>query len=82
MESMPEKQHAQDRRRFHDGQAWFRQRGGKRIPMEDFYRELGLGRLAEMQEVRPMRDPSVPVGAIPADQDVDEFLERIYSARK
>ena len=25
----------QDRRRFHEGQSWFRQRGGKGIPMED-----------------------------------------------
>jgi hypothetical protein len=32
----------QDRRRFHDGQAWFAQRGGKGIPMEDVLSELGL----------------------------------------
>jgi hypothetical protein len=32
----------QDRRRFHDGQAWFAQRGGKGIPMEDVLAELGL----------------------------------------
>ncbi len=32
----------QDRRRFHDGQAWFAQRGGKGIPMEDVLADLGL----------------------------------------
>jgi hypothetical protein len=32
----------QDRHRFHDGQAWFAQRGGKGIPMEDVLAELGL----------------------------------------
>jgi len=32
----------QDRRRFRDGQAWFAQRGGKGIPMEDVLAEFGL----------------------------------------
>jgi hypothetical protein len=32
----------QDRRRLHDGQAWFAQRGGKGIPMEDVLTEFGL----------------------------------------
>jgi hypothetical protein len=32
----------QDSRRFHDGQAWFAQRGGKGIPMEDVLAEFGL----------------------------------------
>jgi hypothetical protein len=32
----------EDRRRFHDGQAWLRQRGGKGIPMEDVLAEFGL----------------------------------------
>ncbi len=32
----------QDRRRFHAGQAWFAQRGGKGIPMEDVLAEFGL----------------------------------------
>jgi hypothetical protein len=32
----------QDRRRFHDGQASFAQRGGKGIPMEDVLAEFGL----------------------------------------
>jgi hypothetical protein len=32
----------QDRRRFHGGQAWFAQRGGKGIPMEKVLADLGL----------------------------------------
>jgi hypothetical protein len=32
----------QDRRRLHTGQAWFAQRGGKGIPMEEVLAEFGL----------------------------------------
>jgi hypothetical protein len=32
----------EDRRRFHNGQGWFAQRGGKCIPMEDVLAECGL----------------------------------------
>ena len=32
----------QDRSRFHAGQAWFAQRGGKGIPMEEVLAEFGL----------------------------------------
>ena len=32
----------EDRCRFHEGQAWFEQRGGKGIPMEDVLSEFGL----------------------------------------
>jgi len=32
----------QERRRFHGGQAWFAQRGGNGIPMEDVLAEFGL----------------------------------------
>lgn len=32
----------QDRHRFDEGQAWFRQRGGKGIPMEDVLAEFNL----------------------------------------
>lgn len=32
----------EDGRRFHEGQAWFAQRGGKGIPMEDVLTEFGL----------------------------------------
>jgi hypothetical protein len=32
----------EDRRRFHDGQAWFAKRGGKGIPMDEVLAEFGL----------------------------------------
>jgi hypothetical protein len=32
----------EDRRRFREGQAWFRQRGGKGIPMSDLLAEFDL----------------------------------------
>ncbi len=32
----------EDRRRFHEGQAWFAQRGGSGIPMNDVLAELGV----------------------------------------
>jgi len=32
----------EDRRRFQEGEAWFRQRGGHGIPMEDVLAECGL----------------------------------------
>jgi hypothetical protein len=32
----------EDRRRFHEGEAWFAQRGGQGIPMEDVLGEFGL----------------------------------------
>ena len=32
----------QDRSRIHAGQAWFAQRGGKGMPMEDVLAEFGL----------------------------------------
>jgi hypothetical protein len=33
---------SEDRRRFLDGQAWFRQRGGKGVPMADVLAEFDL----------------------------------------
>ena len=38
----PEPVSDEDRRRFHEGQAWFAQRGGKGIPMEDVLSEFGM----------------------------------------
>jgi hypothetical protein len=32
----------QERQRFHNGPAWFQQRGGKGIPMDDVLAEFGL----------------------------------------
>jgi hypothetical protein len=31
----------QDRRRFHEGQAWFDKRSGRGIPMQDIWPKLG-----------------------------------------
>lgn len=31
-----------NRRRFHEGQSWFAQRGGKGVPMEDVLADFGL----------------------------------------
>jgi hypothetical protein len=33
---------AEDRRRLHEGQTWFAQRGGKGLPMEDILAEFGV----------------------------------------
>ena len=52
------------------------------LAQRDFYVGTSLLKLAEMQKVNPLRNPPVLAGAIPADQDVDEFLEAIYSGRK
>jgi len=32
----------EDRRRFHEGNAWFAQRGGRGIPMEDVLADFGF----------------------------------------
>jgi hypothetical protein len=32
----------EDRRRFHEGQAWFAERGGKGVPMDDVLADFGL----------------------------------------
>jgi|SRR5580658_287828 hypothetical protein len=49
---------------------------------ENFFIDSTLSRLAEVQRVKPLQDPAKLAGAIPADADVDAFLEEIYSARK
>jgi hypothetical protein len=33
---------AEGRRRFHEGQAWFTERGGRGVPMEDVLADFGL----------------------------------------
>ena len=32
----------EDRRRYHEGQAWFAERGGKGVPMTDVLADFGL----------------------------------------
>lgn len=41
-----------------------------------------IAELAQIQKVMPLRDPSMLKGGIPDDEDVDEFLDEIYRARK
>jgi hypothetical protein len=50
--------------------------GGK-----DFFTERSIEQLAEIQGVKPLKNPKTFAGAWPADQDVDAFLEEIYSSR-
>jgi hypothetical protein len=40
----PDDEHvtAEDRRRFREGQAWFAERGGKGVPMDDVLADFGL----------------------------------------
>jgi len=49
---------------------------------EHFFQDASLAQLAELQRVKPLKDPSSLAGAIPADVDVDAFLETIYTVRK
>lgn len=48
----------------------------------NFFTRSSIAELAEIQNVKPLTDPSVLAGGIPNDQDVDEFLGEIYSTRK
>ena len=41
-----------------------------------------IAELAEVQNVKPLADPSVLAGGIPNDQDVDEFLGEISQHKK
>jgi hypothetical protein len=50
--------------------------GGK-----DFFAECSIEQLARAQGVKPLKNPETFAGAWPDDQDVDAFLEEIYSAR-
>jgi hypothetical protein len=47
----------------------------------DFFTERSIEQLAEIQGVKPLKNPRTFAGAWPADEDVDAFLEEIYSSR-
>ncbi len=49
---------------------------------ENFFQDASLARLAELQRVKPLGDVQKLAGAIPADTDVDAFLEEIYAERR
>lgn len=51
------------------------------IGAKDFYAGRSLQQLAEAQGVEPLNNPKVLVGGWPDGEDVDEFLEDIYSSR-
>jgi len=48
----------------------------------NFFARSSIRELAEMQKVKVLRDLSTLAGGIPEDEDLDEFLEEIYGARK
>jgi hypothetical protein len=50
--------------------------GGK-----DFFAERSIEQVAEDQGVQPLDDLEMFAGGWPADQEVDAFLEEIYSSR-
>jgi hypothetical protein len=51
------------------------------IGAKDFHSGRSLQQLAEAQGVEPLTNPRVLVGGWPDGEDVDEFLEDIYSSR-
>ena len=48
----------------------------------NFFAESSLSELAASQKVKPLKDISTLASGFPPDEDIDEFLEEIYSARK
>jgi hypothetical protein len=51
------------------------------IGAKDFYSGRSLEQLAEAQGVAPLTNPKVLVGGWPEGENLDEFLEDIYSSR-
>jgi len=47
----------------------------------DFFTERSIEQLADDQGIEPLNDPGTFAGGWPADQDIDAFLEEIYSSR-
>jgi len=48
----------------------------------NFAANRSIAQLAEIQKVVPLKDPSILAGGIPEDENLDEFVEEIYRARK
>lgn len=48
---------------------------------KEFFVSKSLSELAKTQGVKPLENPSLLVGGWPADEDVDEFLEKTYKER-
>jgi hypothetical protein len=51
------------------------------IGAKDFHTARSIQQLAEAQGVQPLSNPKVLAGGWPEGEDVDEFLEDIYSSR-
>lgn len=51
------------------------------VGAKDFHSGRTLQQLADAQGVQPLVNPKVLSGGFPDDEDVDEFLEEIYSSR-
>ena len=51
------------------------------VGANDFFTGRSIEQLAEVQGVKPLEKPSILAGGWPADQDIDAFLEEIYSTR-
>ena len=49
---------------------------------ENFFKESSISELASIQKVKPIKDMSTFASGFPVDEDIDEFLEEIYSARR
>ncbi len=47
----------------------------------DFFIDRSMEELAKVQGVPPLRNPKAFAGAWPPNEDVDAFLEEIYSSR-
>ena len=47
----------------------------------DFFIERSMEELAKVQGVSPLKNPKAFAGAWPPNEDVDAFLEEIYSSR-
>jgi hypothetical protein len=48
---------------------------------KDFISGRSIEQLAEVQGIKPVENPKTLAGEWPADQDLDAFLEEIYSNR-
>lgn len=49
---------------------------------DNFFAESSIGELASIQKVKPVKDMSAFASGFPVDEDIDQFLEEIYSARR
>jgi hypothetical protein len=48
----------------------------------NFFASQSLQELAEAQKIKPIKDVSGLAGTFPNDEDIDDFLKEIYSARE